>query len=112
EGPDSSAAESANPTLGWWVVLSASAFKPSRSYLASHTERKYDLSSWRAAPDDADDPLVDLLDRSRRIDGDDAVGGDRRDLLVGLGDGALQLDALGLEAVLALGAAEADLRID
>ena len=35
-----------------------------------------------------------------------------RDLLVGLGDGALQLEALGLEAVLAVGAAEADLGVD
>ena len=46
------------------------------------------------------------------VDDDDAVGGDLGDLLVGLGDGALQLEALGLEAVVALGAAEADLGVD
>ena len=40
----------------------------------------------------------------------DPVGGDLGDLLVGLGDGALQLEPLGLEAVLALGAARARAR--
>jgi hypothetical protein len=55
---------------------------------------------------------VDLLDRAVGVDDDDAVGGDLGDLLVGLGDGALQLEPLGLEAVVAVGAAEADLGVD
>lgn len=46
------------------------------------------------------------------IDDDDPVGGNLGDLLVGLGDGALELEPLGLETILARRASEADLRID
>ena len=52
------------------------------------------------------------LDVAFAVDRDHAVGGDLGDFLVGLGDGALQLQPLGLEAVGALGAAEADLGVD
>ena len=57
-------------------------------------------------------PLVHLVDGSRAVDDGEAVGRDLGDLLVGLGDGALQLQALGLEAVLALGAPQPELGID
>src|SRR3954452_19546912 len=48
-------------------------------------------------PNRLHDPLVDLLDRATAINDDDAVRSDLGDLLVGLSDGALQLDPLGLE---------------
>ena len=57
-------------------------------------------------------PLVHLVDAAAGVDHHDPVPGDNRDLLVGLGDGALQVEALGLEAVVALGPAEADLGLD
>ena len=67
-------------------------------------------SEWRA--DGLHHLGVDLLDAAAGVDDDDTVGGDLGDLLVGLGDGALQVEALGLEAVLAVRAAEADLGVD
>ena len=64
------------------------------------------------ASDGLHHPRVDLVDAAAAVDDGEAVGGDLGDLLVGLGDGALQLQALGLEAVVAVGAAEADLGVD
>src|SRR6187399_842471 len=89
EGPDASATVSATRARAWCSVTSVS---------GSGTDRLHHA-------------LVDLLDAAVAVDDDDAVRGDLGDFLVGLGDGALQLQALGLEAVAALGAAEAGLGI-
>ena len=53
-----------------------------------------------------------LFDGAVPVDDDDAVGGDLGYLLVGLGDGALEVEALGLEAVVAVGALDAELGVD
>ena len=55
---------------------------------------------------------MDLLLGAGRVDDDDPVAGDDRDLLVGLGDRALQVEALRLEAVFALRPSQADLGVD
>src|SRR6476659_5215144 len=55
---------------------------------------------------------MNLLHRSLGVDHDHAVRGDRCYLVIRLGNGPLQLEPLGLEAILAVGASQPNLGID
>ena len=114
KAPHASAALSATRARGWCSSLSLQRWSSAaRSRFVSHSgsSLRTHSSETRSATASITRSWTSSTVPPASIDRD-PVGGDLGDLVVGLGDRALQLQPLGLEAVLAVGAPQADLGVD